>query len=460
MARGTCRRGRRWLRHGLVALLGAGLLGALPAARAAVAVCADEEAPPLTAAPDAAAVASARHTLQALLQLAQERSQSVGASRLLAQAAAADLEEARATPLPRVTLGAGLNALNQDYSFLRQSGTQGQLSLSMSAPLFDAGRSAALTHWRERLLESARLGELDAREQVALQTVSLALEQQRFRRHAEVYSRYAARMSCLVGALERVVAADRGRASELLQVSNTLRQAQLSLTQAQSQQRQMETRLRRFVGENLPPMAPLEALLPGPPPLEQALDEASRAYPIAQLSAQAQAQDELARAVRATSQPQLSWSVTGSRSAGVSTAVTAWTGSLNLSVPLVDFAARPQQQAALQRAEAARQQRDDALASRLQRVAETHEQARAAFERAQTSAEVLQGSRRVREATLLQWQQLGRRSLFDVIASESEYHNLLVTRVNALLDAQQATAMLWSLGLGVEAGLERAPLAP
>lgn len=444
------RRLPRRLRQGSAALLCAALaLCALPA-HAATGLCVDDEAPAV-AAPDAAV--EARHQLQSLLQLALARSQSVGAARLLAEAADADLEEARATPLPRVTLGAGANRVQQDYSTLQQSGMQGQLSLSVSAPLFDGGRSAAIIDWRERLLEAARQGELDVREQVALQTVSLALEQQRFRRQGEVYRRYAARMACLVGALERVVAADRGRASELLQVRNTLRQAELALALAQSQQRQVETRLRRFVGDNLPPPAPLEALLPGPPPLQATLDEAARASAIAQLSAQAEAQAHLARAVRAGSLPQWSWNVVGSRTAGVGIASTVWNGGISLSVPLLDLAAQPAQQAAVQRAEASRLQRDDALASRLQRVAETHEQARAAFERAQASAEVLQGSQRLREATLLQWQQLGRRSLFDVISTESEYHNLMATRVNALLDAQQASALLWSLGLGVEAAL-------
>lgn len=450
MACVSYRRLPRRLRQGSVALLCAALaLCALPA-RAATGLCVDDEAP-VAAAPDAAV--EARHQLQSLLQLALARSQSVGAARLLAEAADADLEEARATPLPRVTLGAGANRVQQDYSTLQQTGTQGQLSLSVSAPLFDGGRSAAIIDWRERLLEAARQGELDVREQVALQTVSLALEQQRFRRQGEVYRRYAARMACLVGALERVVAADRGRASELLQVRNTLRQAELALALAQSQQRQVETRLRRFVGDNLPPPAPLEVLLPGPPPLQATLDEAARASAIAQLSAQAEAQAHLARAVRAGSLPQWNWNVVGSRTAGVGIASTVWNGGISLSVPLLDLAAQPAQQAALQRAEASRLQRDDALASRLQRVAETHEQARAAFERAQASAEVLQGSQRLREATLLQWQQLGRRSLFDVISTESEYHNLLATRINALLDAQQASALLWSLGVGVEAAL-------
>ncbi|WP_298234206.1 TolC family protein, partial [uncultured Azohydromonas sp.] len=306
-------------RPALAALLAAAL--ALPAvpAHAAAGICSDAQAVPVAATVDPQAAAEARRALQALLEQSLARSQSVGAARLLAEAAQGDLQEAQAAPLPRVTLGATASGLSQHYSTLRQEGLQGQLNVNVSAPLFDAGRSAALVNWRERLLEAARLGEIEAREQVALQTVSLALEQQRYRRQAEVYARYASRMGCLVEALERIVAADRGRASELLQVRNTLRQAELALAQSQSQQRQVESRLRRFVGDSMPPPAPLEALLPGPPALEPLLSGAAAASPIAQLSAQAQAQAHLARATRASALPQLNWSVSGSRQAGAAT---------------------------------------------------------------------------------------------------------------------------------------------
>jgi outer membrane protein TolC len=52
-------------------------------------------------------------------------------------------------------------------------------------------------------------------------------------------------------------------------------------------------------------------------------------------------------------------------------------------------------------------------------------------------------------ATLQQWQQLGRRSLFDVMGAEADYYSLRVAHVNALFDGQQAVALLWSMGRGV-----------
>lgn len=445
-----------------LALAGAALLAVLLAGPAVGAgLCADNTPAQLAEAPGEQAAVQARQTLQALLQQALDHSQGVGAARLLSEAAESDLEEAQLQPLPRAALGVSTTTVGVRQSGVQLNGQQWRADLSVSAPLFDAGRSAALTAWRERLLEAARLNELDAREQVALQTVLQALEQQRYRLQAEVYGHYVARMGCLVGALERIVQADRGRASELLQVRNTLRQAQLAEAQVRSLQRQAEIRLRRLTGGQLPPPAPLEALLRAPPALERTLDEAARASPVRQLSAQAEAQLQLLRAQRAERKPQWSWSVSRLRAAGgTSDAHTSWSAGINMSMPLLDLTAEPALRASAQRSEAALAQRDEVLATRLQRVAETHEQARTAFERARASAEVLQGSQRLREATLLQWQQLGRRSLFDVISTESEYHNLLVTRINALLDGQQATAQLWSLGQGVSAALDPGAATP
>ena len=52
------------------------------------------------------------------------------------------------------------------------------------------------------------------------------------------------------------------------------------------------------------------------------------------------------------------------------------------------------------------------------------------------------------------WQQLGKRSLFDVMAAEGDHYNLRVAYVNALYDGEQANALLQSLGGGIYAWLQ------
>ena len=105
--------------------------------------------------------------------------------------------------------------------------------------------------------------------------------------------------------------------------------------------------------------------------------------------------------------------------------------------------------AARKRARAADLQREDALEARRFRLAEVHEQTVSAFDRMRRTAAVLRDSEQVRNYTLQQWQQLGKRSLFDVMGAEAEHYNLRISYVNALCDGQQMNANLLSLGRGV-----------
>jgi len=87
-------------------------------------------------------------------------------------------------------------------------------------------------------------------------------------------------------------------------------------------------------------------------------------------------------------------------------------------------------------------------------MGEVHEQAQHAMERARHVVEILHASEQVRNFTLQQWQQLGKRSLFDVMAAEGDHYNMRVQYVDALYDTQQSNALLWSLGLGLAVHLQ------
>ena len=100
--------------------------------------------------------------------------------------------------------------------------------MNVSAPIYDGGRISDLTDWRRHLAEAARFNEISAQEQVALQTVSLALERSRYSVESQVYEQYAHKMGCLVDALQMIVSVDRGRTSELVQARKTQQQAELS----------------------------------------------------------------------------------------------------------------------------------------------------------------------------------------------------------------------------------------
>lgn len=445
----------RWLRPCAAALaMGLALAVLVPSAQAR---CVDEEGadvPPGSAYAPSFDASLPRLTLQGMVKEAIRRSQAIGAAKLLAEAAQSDVKEIKAGALPQANLSGTIGgAGNGAPGVPNTNGGTVRASVNVTAPLYDGGRLEELTGWRKHLAESARLGEINAEEQVALQTVSLALERARYRLQVQVYQQYARKMGCLVEALEQIVAADKGRTSELVQARKNLQQAELSQTQTTSTVRQIETKLRRFVGDGLPSTEGLSAVLLQVPPLDQLQAEAERSAEIAQLGAQAAALNSYARSVAAGQKPQLNWVVSGSKAAGVGGSTSLMAG-VNYNIPLYNPSLVHTADAASKRAEAARLQRADAIEGLRAHMAEVHEQASSGFDRARQVVQILRNSNLVRNYTLQQWQQMGRRSLFDVMGAESDHYGLRVAYVNAIFDAEQSNALLRSLGLGIATWLE------
>jgi len=425
-------------------------LWALAATLPAAAACIDEAAVEMREGVAGSAPASAqpRVQLQSMVRTAVTRSHAVGAAELLASAAASDVEDVKAGRLPQVSANGSFGNIGSKVDDSTSSGTQLRAGINVSQLLYDGGRLNRLTDWRSQLAEAARQGQLSTQEQIAFQTVSLALERSRYRLQAQVYHQYARKMACLVEALEQIVQADKGRASELVQARKTLQQAEISQVQATSAMRQMEVRLRRFLGDELPSGEGISSVLTRMPSLDEIQTQTERSSEIAQLDAQANAAESFAKSVAAGQKPQVSWSVGGSKATGVGNPA-SWSAGVNVNVPLYNPSQVPQADAARKRAEAARLQRADALEARKSRVVDVYEQATSSFDRAHRIVEVLRDSDRVRNFTLQQWQQLGKRSLFDVMASEGDHYGLRIAYVNALYDGQQANALLWSLGGGI-----------
>lgn len=418
--------------------------------------CVDEDAPEAPASNEApVAPANPRAVLQGMVNEALQRSHAVGAAKMLAEAALSDIEETRAATGITASANTGLGPGGaRQLGVTETSDAQARLSVSIGQMFWDGGRTNKLADWRTQLAESARYGHLSQREQLALTTVALALERSRLRMTAVVWRAHVRKMGCLVEALDTITRTDRGRASEMVQARKTLQQAELTLTQTQSAVRQVEVRLRRLVGDGLPPTDGLATLFNGVPELPELVADAERSVEISQLDAQIRAANRYAEAVEAGRMPQLSWSVAGTANATTGgtlgrTKAASYAVGLSLNVPLLSPGLAPATDAARKRAQAATLQRAEALESRRFRVAEVHEQASSAVDRARRVAEVLKDSEQVRNFTLQQWQQLGRRSLFDVIAAESDHFNMRVNYVNALHDTQQLNANLLSLGRGV-----------
>ena len=395
------------------------------------------------------ASADPRSQLQELIQRSLRRSLPIGAGRLLSQAAEADLAETKASRLPQVALtGTGAHVGSIQPGFPEVKGLQGRVTVTVTAPLYDAGRITQLTEWRAQLAEAAKFGQSNAEEQLALQTVSLALDRSRYGLQAQVYTQYVRKMACLVEALEIITKADRGRASELVQAQKSVQQAELSFEQTQSALRQTEVRLRRLVGDELPASAGMSAVLARLPDLAELQQDILLAPDVAQAAAQAKAQRSYAESVLAGQKPSVNLMATGSSVAGIARS-TDWTGGVSVTIPLIQPGSESTLLAAHRRAQAALLYRDEAIEAKRYRLLEMYEAATSALDRARRVVELLRNSDRIRASTLQQWQYLGRRSLFDVMGAESDYYTNRVAHVNALFDAQQVVALMWSMGRGV-----------
>jgi adhesin transport system outer membrane protein len=431
---------------------------------AALARCTDEltgDAVPKGKSPVAAAPAPTTEApldpqtqLQLIAREASRRSAEVGASRLLADAAAYDLEETRGGRYPTVslngTLATGASKISSGDASSTSRGSQSGLSLNMTAPLYDGGRLNQMSLYRSQLLGVAKLGTNVTQEQVVLTAVMTALERNRYRLQAQVYQQHVRKMSCLVEALEQIVSEDKGRTSELVQARKTQAQTELSRDAALAQSRQIELRLRKLIGDQVVPGDGITVALAQVPEIGEINRQIERSNDVQQLLVQADALDSYRKALEAGQRPQLNWLLGKTEGVQGQNRTSSWQAGVTVSYTLFNgFSDKAAASAATKRAEAARQQHAELLATRFARTAEVYDVATTSFERAKRYVDVLRDSERVRNFTFQQWSQLGRRSLFDVMSSESDHFGLRIAYVNALYDGFSANAQLRSMGKGL-----------
>lgn len=397
---------------------------------------------------------SAGNGLEQLGQLAREAVGSSADARGAehnSTAAAYDLKQTDAGKAPNIVLGGGLGLGQTRAGGVTQgvSGT-GAASVSVSAPLYDGGRLDQLSSYRRRLVDASASGTASARERAVKDALATVIDRNRYRLQLRVYQQYVAKMSCLAQSLEKIVAQDRGRSSELVQARKGLRQAEISRDEAVASLRQADARLRLIVGGNVSPWGAVGVPLLEVPELARVMDDIANSPEVRQLRLQADAQESLARATQAEAAPQLRWQVGANTGRAAEVTSSAWNAGLTLSYTLDDGGAiAAGTRAAVERASAARRAQEALVTERAKLAGTYHDAARTAFQRANHYAGVLSDSDQVRNATYEQWAKLGRRSLFDLMSAESEHYQLRVSYVNALHDGFQASMQLRAAGAGL-----------
>lgn len=397
--------------------------------------------------------------LAALARAALVRSAEVQGARSGRDAARLELAQAEAQKRPVLTLGGQLGVAQYriDDVQLRESRAN-SVGLNLSAPLHDGGRQEQIGRYREELLASGEQGVVAARERVVRDVVATWLERGRYQWQERLYQRHVEKMSCLVGALEQVVALDRGRGSELLQARKGLQQAELSRSEARSARLQAELRLERLTGTAPPALeagtTPPAVLLGGVPGLPDVQAQIAQHPDVQQLQRQADAMQRYAGAVQAETRPQWRWQLGTSSQRALHQTTSNWNAGISLNMTLADGGAgNAASDAAVARAEAAQRQIDAVVAERERQNSVLHEAADNAFGRARRVVGVLQDSEQVRRATYEQWSKLGRRSLFDLMSAETEHYQLGISYINAVHDGEAAVLQLLGNGRGVLAWL-------
>ena len=397
------------------------------------------------AAPAAAAPPNAGYTqMQALLRLAAERSAAIRDAQAAVRATELDIEEASGARLPQVSMdvtsrytsGAGNNQTSSQRGapFYSVTGTM---------PLYDFGRISNIVDSRSanRRAADARLD--SALESLALETAAAALELGRYRLALTTAEGYLRNVSRLASMLVDITREDPGRSGELTQARSRVLQAQVSRDALAGKVREAQIALQRLVGNAELPIDALISAFEQVPPLEPLLQDLPAQPALRQLDAEREAQTSLAKSLRSARLPQVSAVVSRAPVApGVVNGYGSYAG-ITVNVPLFrgnsDVAA---QRAAEERASGAGERRQQGEVDLTSRLRTLHETATATLGRVPEFAGLLRESDQVRRGFFEQWYQMGRRSLFELLAAESEHQALLTAHINTLYDGLATCARL------------------
>jgi outer membrane protein, adhesin transport system len=405
---------------------------------------------------DAAALAhvvAGKGDLVSVSRAAVLESADVKAAEWGRSAAQFDIDQVRAGKKPRIegSATAGIGRFTSSTTPSYGARGVGSLGLSLSAPLYDGGRIDALTRQREELFGASSATLESVRERVTLDTVLTVLERNRFRTQLGVLERHVSKLTCLSNLIDKIVEADRGRASEQVQARNSLRQAELVRDQLAAALRSADTRLQSMLGGQVQAWSAAGLPLLEVPALENMVQLIAENPDVRQLQRQAEAQSFAALAAAAERAPQVRLEVgVNSKAQADKVASSSWNTGLTLNYAFSDGGAREATVSAAQaRAQAARRTLDQALVDRNKQAGVLHDTALSAYKRADQFNDLLRDSDGLRRATYLQWAQLGRRSLFDLMSAENSHNSLNLDYVNALFDGFAATAQLRHVGGGL-----------
>lgn len=380
-----------------------------------------------------------RETFLRAVEQAAERSPTIKRALAEQSAAQSDIDEAKGQRLPQLDIGTRSQSKEFGSGERSNSGDQA-VTIDIVTPVFDWGRIRKTVESRSYLASAAEASVQAELEASAFEVTSDLIELGKQRIIVNISKAYVDRMGELVTMLEGIVAVDTGRTSELTQARARLLQAEAARSVAESAVRDVEINLRKKIGEGQLPPLPYSSnwhLLP--PDLDVLLSEAANHPVIQQAQAQATSNELQADVVRSSSLPQINWVVGKSTGEDAFGREPAWQTSLTMSWSAFrGGSSRAAERAARQRAEAGRQSAEHQALDLEYRIRAASQDAQALLKRADLYRGLSVESNRVREAFFEQWHHLGRRTLLDVLISESDHYNNQVSEIANRFDGYSA----------------------
>lgn len=381
-----------------------------------------------------------RQRLNDAIHIAVERSPNVTQALAQWEATRYDVDNARGQRLPQVKLSG--QSPTRTFGGPTPASTPGlgaSVSVNVTTPVFDWGTARKAVQSNRHLAEAAEHGYHATLESTALDVSNTLLELGRYRGMTAIGDAYVKRMRSLVDMLAQISEADKGRRSEWVQARAQLLQAMANRDASAAQVRQLEIKMNILLGDH-------SVVLPGDGIWPIQTVDANRLladfqdHPaIRQAKATAEAADLSADAQRASKRPRLDWVVNKTAFRDAQGPQQPWATSLQLSWSLFSGGSdRAAYHAALARADANRQQVEVLKRNYEYQVRDAAQTAVDAFARAQAYADLSNETLQVRKAMFEQWYQLGKRSLLDVLTSETDHYNDMIGEISNRFDAYEA----------------------
>jgi len=389
----------------------------------------------------AGAEAEAAAHLRTLVLLSVERSPAVREAQSNWRAAKQDVLQSRAGLWPRIEISANSGAARLE------GGGPGLASASLGVTAIytvaDYGRQQRQIEARGLQAASLEQQVLVTCENNVFDTVTAYLQLIKQQRLIRVYERHIAELSSLVDKLTATVQVFVGRRSELTQAQARLEQARDALLGVRARETEFVLILRRQVG---PAVGLALNTLPALPQdqAEVLVDGAAQHHPAIR-AARAESAALRARLAEIQAGQKPSLDLQASKQTGTDAYGFGSPAQVYLTAKWLAFdgdAGKAEIKALLERAQSADDKAEQLLFTIGHEIRAAHADFEAQTRRIQVLGPLVNGTDQVRRDVFDQWRELGRRSLLDVLAAESEHLNTQLNLASSEVDQVLALARM------------------